>query len=100
MGRSSMQHTTNGSEEYYISLGGTRLQTRRYGKGRDRKIWEFGKHHKKKITLDGTGGEDGGEKTGYTGHDSSPEGKRSRGRPQKNWQETIREDIRWVDMTW
>jgi len=30
-----MQHTVNGSEEYYISLRGTRLQTRRYGKGLD-----------------------------------------------------------------
>ena len=27
----------------------------------------YGKHHKKKTTLDGTRGEDGGRKTGYTG---------------------------------
>ena len=27
-----------------------------------------GKHHKKKTTLDGTRGEDGGRETGSTGH--------------------------------
>ena len=32
--------------------------------------------------------------------DWSPEGKRKRGRPRKNWQETTREDIRCMDMTW
>jgi len=32
--------------------------------------------------------------------DWSPEGKRKRGRPRKNWQETIRVDIRWLNMTW
>src|SRR6218665_1083966 len=71
LGRNLMQRTTNDSEEYYISFGGTRLQTRRYGKGRDRKICN-GKHHKKKkkttCTLDGTRGKDGGRKTCYTGH--------------------------------
>ena len=30
----------------------------------------------------------------------SPEGKRRRGRPRKNWQKTIREEIRCMDMTW
>jgi|SRR6218665_564469 len=31
--------------------------------------------------------------------DWSLEGKRKRGRPRKNWQETIREDIRCMDLT-
>jgi len=35
-------------------------------------VWErtgrYGKHHKNKTTLDGTRGEDGGRKTGYTDH--------------------------------
>ena len=30
----------------------------------------------------------------------SPEGKRKRGRPQKNWEETKCEDIQYMDMTW
>jgi len=33
-----MQRTTNDSEEHSMSPEGTRLQTRLYGKGRDRKI--------------------------------------------------------------
>jgi len=32
--------------------------------------------------------------------DWSPEGKHKRGRPRKNWQETISEDIRCMGMTW
>src|SRR6218665_2488371 len=52
----------------------------------------YGKHHKK-TTLDGTRGEDGWRKTSCTGHGLESEGKRKRGRPRKNWQETIREYI-------
>ena len=47
-----------------------------------------------------------GERRAVQAMDWSPEGKRvkeadcKRTRPQKNWQETIREDIRCMDMTW
>ena len=60
-----MQHATNGSEEYCISLGRTRSQT---SMGMD---WtgRYGKYHKKKKTrLDGTRGEDEGRKMGCIGH--------------------------------
>ena len=30
----------------------------------------------------------------------TPEGKRGRGRPRKNWMETIREDLQGLEMTW
>ena len=30
----------------------------------------------------------------------APEGKRGRGRQRKNWPETIREDLRGLELTW
>ena len=41
-----------------------------------------------------------GQRRAVQAMDLSPEGKRKRGRPQKNWQETIREDVRCMDMIW
>ena len=59
-----MQHTTNGSEAYYI-LGQDYKQGDMGKDGTER----YGKHNKKKKTmLDGTQGKDGGRKTGYTSH--------------------------------
>src|SRR6218665_3011228 len=41
-----------------------------------------------------------GQRRAVQAMDWSPEGKRTRSRPRKNWQETIREDIRCMDMAW
>jgi hypothetical protein len=30
----------------------------------------------------------------------TPEGRRGRGRPRKNWMETVREDLQGLEMTW
>ena len=41
-----------------------------------------------------------GERQAIQAMDWSLKGKHRRGRPQKNWQETICEDIWCMDMTW
>jgi len=77
-----VQHTTNGSEEYYISLGGT---------GRDRKIW---KRHKKEDYFGWDAARMESERRAIQAMDWNPEGKRKRGRPRNNWQE----DVQCMDM--
>jgi len=41
-----------------------------------------------------------GERQAVQAMDLSPDGERRRSRPRKNWQETIHEDIRCMNMTW
>ena|SRR6218665_1144997 len=75
----------------------TRLQIRKFGKRRDRKIWETLLEEEDHAGWD-TWRE--GERRAIRVMDWSTEGKRRRGRPRKNWQETMREDIRCMNMTW